>query len=83
MDKKPYAVDYYRRFARQVGTARDFVARIGRSDPVRDIVDVDGLANLLRTVDPEKNRIAARDTIPKTLYLIRFLRQFPEFQIRS
>jgi asparagine synthase (glutamine-hydrolysing) len=79
-DKLPYSPDYFVRYNAQLGMARDFVAAIGPNDPVRSVVDVDQLGKLLHPVDPVAGSVAARDQIPVTMYLINFLRQFPEFR---
>jgi asparagine synthase (glutamine-hydrolysing) len=77
--KCAFAPDYVKRFQAQLGKARDFVAAIRRNDPVRSIVDVDRLRNLLNQPDTPSNQ-AARATVPMTIYLICFLRQFAEFR---
>jgi asparagine synthase (glutamine-hydrolysing) len=79
-DKKPFGSDYYVRYNAQLPKARDFVAAIGPRDPVRTIVDVDRLAKSLEPVDPVKGKWEALVSIPATIYLIAFLRQFAEFR---
>ena len=78
--KTPFSPDYFVRFNSQLGMARDFVASIGKSDPVRSVVDVGLLARLLHPVDPLTGSQDARSRIPITIYTINFLRQFAEFQ---
>jgi asparagine synthase (glutamine-hydrolysing) len=78
--KKPFAPDYYVRFNAQLPKAREFVAAIGARDPVRSIIDVDLLAKLLVPVDPVKGKWEALVSVPGTIYLIAFLRQFAEFR---
>jgi hypothetical protein len=60
--------------------ALEFVAAIRPNDPVRGIVDVERLRNMLVPVDTRIKSATARDQIPSTLYLINFLRQFSEFR---
>ncbi len=79
-DKKPYSPDYYLRYNAQLGMAREFVAAIGPHDPVRTLIDVDGLAKLLVPVDTRVGSYNALVAAPFTLYAINFLRQFSEFR---
>lgn len=72
--KVAFSPDYPLRYARQIAKARDFVASIGRSDPVRSVVDVDRLWDLLQA----GNRPLI--TVPATIYAICFLRQFPAYR---
>lgn len=76
----PYSPDYFVRYNAQLGMARDFVSAIGPKDPVRAVVDVEQLAALTQPVDALSGSAAARDQVPVTMYLINFLRQFPEFR---
>jgi asparagine synthase (glutamine-hydrolysing) len=78
--KGPFAPDYPGRYRVQLGKARDFVAAIRRKDPVRSIVDVDRLSHLLAHPEAPFARSSALTVVPATIYLICFLRQFPEFQ---
>jgi len=78
--KMPFSPDYYLRYNAQLSIARHFVAAIGRHDPVRTIVDVDRLGLLLEPVHPVQGSWDALMTIPSTLYMICFLRQFAEFR---
>jgi asparagine synthase (glutamine-hydrolysing) len=78
--KMPFCPDYYFRFNAQLGMAREFVRAIGPKDPVREVVDVSALSLLLEPVHPLRGSFDALATIPSTLYLICFLRQFPEFR---
>ena len=80
-DKKPYSPDYFVRYNAQLGIAREFVAAIGPRDPVRTIVDVEKLQQLLIPVqDLAAGTLAALGQVPGTLYLICFLRQFSAFR---
>jgi asparagine synthase (glutamine-hydrolysing) len=79
-DKMDFSPDYSVRYNAQLGVAREYVAAIGPNDPVRSVIDVDRLGKLLIPADPARNQASARDTVPGTLYAIRFLRQFSEFR---
>jgi asparagine synthase (glutamine-hydrolysing) len=79
-DKVAFSPDYTLRYNAQLGMAREYVAAIGPSDPVRSVIDVDSLGKLLNPADRAGNEGSARDTVPGTLYAIRFLRQFSEFR---
>jgi len=79
-DKKPFAPDYFVRYNEQLPGARDFVAQIRPSDPVRSVVDVERLSRRLAPVDPLREDLDALISIPGTIYLIAFLRQFAEFR---
>jgi asparagine synthase (glutamine-hydrolysing) len=79
--KAPYSPDYFVRYNAQLGIAREFVQAIRPNDPIRAIVDVEGLEKLLLPVDAAVGPTAARDEVPVSLYLINFLRQFPEFRL--
>jgi asparagine synthase (glutamine-hydrolysing) len=79
-DKMPYSPDYFVRYNAQLPLAQEFVAAIGPRDPVRAIVDIERLRQLLVPVDAVAGTTAARDQVPATLYLINFLRQFSEFR---
>ena len=78
--KMPFSPDYYLRYNRQLPIAREFVNSIRAGDPVRTIVDVDQLSKLMVEVNAAKSSWEALIRIPATIYLIGFLRQFPEFQ---
>ena len=81
-DKKPFSPDYLVRYNAQLGIAREFVSAIGPHDPVRTIVDVDKLQQLLALPVDQNHRgaAAALGQVPGTLYLICFLRQFSAFR---
>jgi asparagine synthase (glutamine-hydrolysing) len=78
--KLPYSPDYFVRYNAQLGMARKFVASIAPNDPVRSVIDVEQLGELLHPVDAVAGSIVARDQIPVTMYMINFLRQFPDFR---
>jgi asparagine synthase (glutamine-hydrolysing) len=79
-DKKPFASDYPLRFNAQLGKARHFVEAIGPNDPVRDIVNVEGLKKLLIPITGATAPWTALIQAPATIRLICFLRQFSEFR---
>ncbi len=78
--KAPFSPDYFVRFNAQLPMAREFVRAIGPKDPVRSLVDVNELSRSLEPVHPVQGSFEALAIIPSTLYLICFLRQFPEFR---
>jgi asparagine synthase (glutamine-hydrolysing) len=78
--KMPFSPDYVRRYLAQIGKARDFVAAIGRRDPVRRIVDIDRLQSILNRPDVPAAKTMEAALVPVTIYLICFLRQFAEFR---
>jgi asparagine synthase (glutamine-hydrolysing) len=79
-DKLPFSPDYYIRYNAQVGKAREFVAAIRGNDPVRSVVDVEQLSQLIQPVNPAVGGARSRDLVPGSIYLICFLRQFAEFR---
>jgi asparagine synthase (glutamine-hydrolysing) len=79
-DKKPFSPDYSVRYNAQLGKAKEFVAAIGRNDPVRSMIDVDRLEQLLRPLSPGVTSHAARVSVPVSIYTICFLRQFSEYR---
>lgn len=78
--KMPFSPDYPKRYRAQIGKARNFVAAIRQRDPVLQIVDVDRLRHILNRHDASKDNVFEAITVPLTIYLICFLRQFAEFQ---
>jgi asparagine synthase (glutamine-hydrolysing) len=79
-DKKPFSPDYHIRYNAQLGKARDFLASIRTSDPVRSLVDVGRLSAMVKPVESAAGSWEALMTVPYSIYLICFLRQFPEFR---
>jgi len=79
-DKKPFSPDYPVRYNAQLGKAKEFVAAIGRNDPVRALIDVDRLEQLLKPLPPGVNNNTARAVVPLNIYTICFLRQFSEYR---
>jgi asparagine synthase (glutamine-hydrolysing) len=78
--KAPFSPDYFKRYNRQLRKVRDFVADIGVGDAIRSVVDVNALTELLQRPPVKDGDIEALGSIPTTVYLICFLRQFPEFR---
>ncbi|NDJ10011.1 MAG: hypothetical protein EBY17_02285 [Acidobacteriia bacterium] len=75
--------DYALRYKRQLSGVREFVRGIGKSDPVREVVDVGGLVDAIQTrqgdpLHPEKSYTIRK--VPTNIFLINFLRQFPGFR---
>lgn len=78
--------DYNWRYNARIGKAKEFVHAIQKTDPVREIVDVPRLEQAVRPVDdlwtrsrqPKSHRVAT-SSVPETIHLINFLRQFPPF----
>lgn len=80
--KMPYSPDYNLRYNAQLHKAVEFINGIRKSDPVRDVVDVDRLRSLAQPAPLEVSAgySAAVGPVPRTIYLINFLRQFPAFR---
>lgn len=76
-DKMAYSPDYRVRYNSQIELARNFVRSIRPSDPVREIVDVSALERGVHVVDPLSRDLVSTIQVPRTIYLINFLRQFP------
>ncbi|MGN6398631.1 MAG: asparagine synthase-related protein [Mucilaginibacter sp.] len=79
--KGAFSPDYRARYNTQLPEVRSFLGDISASDPIRRIVDVDKLK--LWISDENNSRISdsiARSIIPQSVYLIHFLRRFPEYQ---
>jgi len=83
--KQPFSPDYHLRYNRQRPQAEAMLSGIGPRDPIRGIVDIDGLREMARR-EMGTNRcdtpsdFAAMHIVPQGIYLIAFLRQFPEFK---
>lgn len=77
--KAPFSPDYFVRYTAQAPKARRFIAEIRRADPIRSIVNVDAVAQLLQR-PVTAGDFSALAIVPSTVYLICFLRQFPEFR---
>ena len=80
-DKTEFSPDYFLRYNRQLEKARDWVLAISPSDPVRGVVDVPLLLERLVPYRPGDIRWSAGVLVPTTIYLICYLRQFPEFRV--
>jgi asparagine synthase (glutamine-hydrolysing) len=78
--KTVFSPDYNVRYNAQLGRARDFVAGIGPSDPVRSLIDVERLGRMMEPVDPHDMRAAPLGIVPATIYAICFLRQFADYR---
>jgi asparagine synthase (glutamine-hydrolysing) len=78
--KTPFSPDYFFRYNGQLQKAREFVAAVGIGDPIRSVVDIDALNRWLQRPPVANGDVAALGLIPVTVYLICFLRQFPEFR---
>lgn len=81
--KGPFSPDYDVRYQAQLPEVRSFLNDISPHDPVREIVDIDKLkawTNVsLRPGDLPAN--IALDVVPEGIYLIHFLRRFPEYRL--
>ena len=80
--KGPFSPDYRTRYQAQLPEVRSFLNSISAADPVRQIVDVEKLKTLTNPAIrpgelPEK---IIRDVVPEGIYLIHFLRRFPEYR---
>jgi asparagine synthase (glutamine-hydrolysing) len=80
--------DYALRYNRQLGGVREFVRGLRKSDPVREVVDVDELARHLQPMSdlgcpPGRPTIQSKSVagVPTTVNLVHFLRQFSGFRI--
>lgn len=78
----PFSPDYHHRYNAQLPKAVEFLRAIGKSDPVREVVDVDLLRKLAQPVTPEITfrYSPAIGSVPLSIYLINFLRQFPAYR---
>ena len=83
--KQPFSPDFHDRYNRQQSKAVEFIKQIRKDDPVNEIVDIDRLKKELY-IKPENNRCDTRNTfitmhvIPRTIYLIHFLKHFADSQ---
>jgi len=81
--KGPFSPDYDVRYQAQLPDVRAFLNDILPNDPVRQIVDIDKLKAWtdpsLRPGDLPGN--IALDVVPEGIYLIHFLRRFPEYRL--
>lgn len=78
--KGAFSPDYRARYNAQMPQVRSFLENINVNDPVRQIVDVEKLK-----LWTDKNNIItdkmARDSVPEGIYLIHFLRRFPDYRL--
>lgn len=82
--KTPFSPDYPHRFNRSLPKVQGFLKGISASDPIRTIVNVPLLQNYAdHTMQSNWGRgkmgFAALHSLPMGIYLIHFLRRFPEF----
>jgi asparagine synthase (glutamine-hydrolysing) len=83
--KTSFSPDYRQRFRIQIGDVRDLLREVRKGDPIREFIDID---KLIRWSDLDyfddsvyqQNEIIALDHLPQAIYLIYFLRTFPEFR---
>jgi asparagine synthase (glutamine-hydrolysing) len=78
--KTAFSPDYFIRYNAQLKTATRFAGEVSARDPVRSVVDVDKLTGMLQTADILRGNPQMLNGVPQTIYLIQFLRQFPEFR---
>lgn len=84
--KTPFSPDYMRRYNAQVNEAKAFFDGIAINDPVRSVIDVEKM-KLLANVAIKENesdkfkKQLAMHHLPKSIYMIYFLRQFKEFKL--
>jgi len=82
--KEPFSPDFHIRYNRQRPLIEKQLSAISKGDPVRAIVGVDKLLAMSRH-NMSTNRCStpkdfqAMHMVPRGVYLIAFLRQFPEF----
>ncbi len=84
--KTPFSPDYLRRFNAQIGSVRELLADLKLNDPLRQILDIEKIQKWteLPVTETERytsNEKIAREQIPQAVYLIYFLRKFPEFRL--
>lgn len=84
--KTPFSPDYLRRYNSQIKMVRELLADVKPNDPLREILDIEKIekwANLPigETERYTVNETIARDYLPQAIYLIYFLRKFPEFRL--
>jgi len=80
--KGAFSPDYRVRYEAQLPEVRSFLNSISPGDPVRQIVDIEKLKAwtnpVIRPGELPENII--RDVVPEGIYLIHFLRRFPEYR---
>ncbi len=82
----PFSPDYHIRYNKQKQGVTEFLSSIGESSPIRRIIDIPKLEILLnKTIGENSKRNSHLETIerefvPSAVYLVHFLRKFPEFQ---
>jgi hypothetical protein len=78
--KTVFSPDYNARYNAQLLKAKDFVAEIGPRDPVRSVIDVEKLSQMLKPVDSQDRNAITVGVVPATIYAICFLRQFADYR---
>ncbi len=79
--KAPFSPDYQKRYNAQLQFLRPWLARITAHDPVRRIVDIEALLQRTNAAHSGGSDSDALVTIPATVYMIQFLRQFADFRV--
>jgi hypothetical protein len=85
LSKAPFSPDYVRRYNEKRLQVRTLLDEIRQTDPIREIVDVSLLQDLLNTPMTSnrgegRENFAGMQIVPRGLFLITFLRQFEEFR---
>ncbi|MFB9840809.1 asparagine synthase-related protein [Mucilaginibacter ginsenosidivorans] len=78
--KGPFSPDYRTRYNAQLPQVRSFLDDINLNDPVRQIVDVEQLKLWTDKYSSITDKMA-RDAVPEGIYLIHFLRRFPDYRL--
>ena len=82
--KEPFSPDFHVRYNRQRPQIVEWLRGIRNNDPVQEIVDVERLlrmagTDMLGNRGTSPNDFIAMHMVPRGVYLIQFLRQFPDF----
>lgn len=83
---EPFSPDYHLRYNRQRPQLQALLAAIVPNDPIREVVDVEALQRMA-AAEMQGNRgdtpadFSAMHLVPGGIYLIAFLRQFPEYAL--
>lgn len=83
--KEPFSPDFHVRYNRQRPMLVDWLKKIAKGDPVREVIDVDRLLHMAG-LEMRSNRcntpndFIAMHRVPNGVFMIAFLRQFPEFK---
>ncbi len=82
--KHPFSPDYVQRYNSQRSKAQKLLADISPTDPLRQVVDVEKLKQLAMIPVTDQDgfsQMVALHSVPSGVYLISFLRRFPEFRV--